>query len=128
MVTRVEVRAGESAAELAVRVAAVSAASAPVPSMIELVWPTSVGPIDQRQDQAVAASAADSVGDSVRAATRAAESAVNELLTRGPRHGWCASCRHVTIPSELLLLGHSAHRSTGECTFCFNMTRLLRTD
>ena len=66
----------------------------------------------------------------------AEEGAVSDLLSRGPKGGWCVSCAHVEIIPPLLKLGQLVDASlktaqhintphSAGCTYCFNMTRLM---
>ena len=112
---QVDVRAGETTAHLAARAAVETSTMLSLPHVIELVWPS--------PGVELATHAPPRAGDgAVEAMARAAEAAVDALLARGPRGGWCVSTAHVSLPPALLALG-GVH--SGSATFCFNVTRLL---
>jgi hypothetical protein len=140
---RIEARAGERAGVLAERVhAALSAARAP-PHLIEVWWtvdtssaaaapsvehapppatriPLPAGARPHADNSALRGGIAD-------AASRA-EAAVEAVLARGPHGGWCVQCAQPgAVPAPLLRVGSVLRRHSGNaCTFCLNMTRLLR--
>ena len=130
---RVVLRASDigSAAQLAERIALTisssAGGSATPPHLIEIVWP-----MDAEIPSASTATFTP-IGERAHAAE---EGAVSDLLSRGPKGGWCVSCAHVEIIPPLLKLGQLVDASlktaqhintphSAGCTYCFNMTRLM---
>lgn len=114
---RVEVRAGETVAQLASRAAAAAASSQPSAKLIELVWPSPTLQLSASREHPAP------TDGSVEAVATSSEVAMGGLLARGPRHGWCASTAHVRLPPDVLALGVMYEAGGG--AFCFNVTQLM---